>query len=187
MQYQKSHLWWEFQAGILNVYPKHGFGHTYKVSALIRNQVWLYICMCSPHFKHKMACSSSIDAIIDACQSKQPANIFVLGDLNINFLSENESMCLKDVTDVFGLYNIIDTPTCYKSVDPTLIDVILTSQRHRIACTINVTTGISDFHNLVACSTKMHVPRNGNKSITYRSYKHFNQDSFKHEIDTAPF
>ena len=87
----------------------------------------------------------------------------------------------------FGLYNIIDTPTCYKSVDPTLIGVILTSQRRRIAGTINVTTGISDFHNVVACSTKMHVPRNGNITITYRSYKHFNQDSFKHEIDTAQF
>ena len=100
---------------------------TIVIEIIIRNEVWFYICMYSPHYKHKMACCSSIDAIIDACQSKRPANIFVVGDLNINFLGENESRCLKDVMDVFGLHNLIDTPTCYKAVDPTLIDVILTS------------------------------------------------------------
>ena len=123
---------------------------TFMIEIIIRNDVWLYICMYNPHFKHKMACCSSIDAIIDVCQSKRPTNIFVVGDLNINCLSQNESRCLKDVMEVFGLYNLIDTPTCYKSVDLTLIDVFLTSQRRRIASTINVTTGISDFHNLIA-------------------------------------
>ena len=101
--------------------------------------------MYSPHFKHKLACCSSIGAIIDACQSNQPRNIFVVDYVNINYLSENVSRCLKDVMDVFGLYNVIYNPTCYKSVDPTLIDVILTSQRRRIASIINVTNGISNF------------------------------------------
>ena len=31
-QCRKSHLWWEFHAETLYVCPKHGFGHTYKVS-----------------------------------------------------------------------------------------------------------------------------------------------------------
>ena len=114
---------------------------TFVIEIIIRNEVWFYICMCSPHSIHKMACCSSIDATIDDCQSKRPANIFVVGDLNINFLGENESRCLKDVMDVFGLHNLIDTPTCYKSVDPTPIDVILTSPRRRIASTLNITTG----------------------------------------------
>ena len=120
------------------------------IEIIFRNEVWFYICMYSPHSKHTMACCSSIDAIIDACQSKRPANIFVVGDLNINFLGENESRCLKDVMDVVGLHNLIDTPICHKAVDPTLSDVILTSQRRRIASTLNVTTGISEFHNLIA-------------------------------------
>ena len=137
----------------------------FVIEVIILNEVWLDICMYSPHSKHKMACCGTIDAIIDACQSKRPTNIFVFGDLNINCLSDTESRCLKDVMDVFGLCNLIDTPPCYKSVDLTLIDVILTSQRRRIASTLNVTTGISDFHNLIACSTKIHVPRNGNKIL----------------------
>ena len=33
IQCQKSHLRWEFQAETFYMCPKHGFGHTYKVSA----------------------------------------------------------------------------------------------------------------------------------------------------------
>ena len=126
----------------------------FVIEVIIRNEVWLYICMYSLNSKHKMACCGTIDAIIDACQSKRPTNIFVFGDLNINCLSDTESRCLKDVMGVFGLCNLIDTPTCYKSVDPTLIDVILTSQRRRIASTLNVTTGISDLINLLLVAQK---------------------------------
>ena len=33
VQCQKSHLWWEWQAETLYMFPKHGFGHTYKNAA----------------------------------------------------------------------------------------------------------------------------------------------------------
>jgi len=112
---------------------------------------------------------------------------FLIGDLNINLLSENESKCLKDVAEIHGLRNLIDSPTCFKSQNASLIDVIFTSHNRRVANTLNVNTGISDFHNLIACSTKMHVPRNTNKFIRYRSFKNFDEASFKHDIETAPF
>ena len=73
--------------------------------------------------------------------------------------------------DIHGLSNLTESPTCYKSSNPSLIDVLLTSHRRRIANTWNVNTGISDFHNLVACGTKMHVSRNENRYIHYRNYK----------------
>ena len=31
MQFQVSHVWWEFQAETLYMYPKPFFGHMYKV------------------------------------------------------------------------------------------------------------------------------------------------------------
>ena len=34
--------------------------------------------------------------------------------------------------DVFGLHNLIDTSPCYKSVDPTLIDVNLRNRKANI-------------------------------------------------------
>ena len=86
-----------------------------------------------------------------------------------------------------GLCNLIESPTCFKSDNPSLIDVALTSHRRRIANTLNINTGISDFHNLIAYSTKMHVPRNESRLICYRSYKHFDEASFKHDLDMAPF
>ena len=33
----------------------------------------------------------------------------------------------------------------------------------------------------------MHVPRNENRYINYRRYKHFDEKSFKHDLDVAPF
>ena len=89
--------------------------------------------------------------------------------------------------DIHGLCNLIEAPTCYKSDNPSLIDVAITSHRRRIADTLNINTGISDFHNFIAYSTKMHVPRNESRLICYRSYEHFDEASFKHDLDVALF
>ena len=85
------------------------------------------------------------------------------------------------------MFNIVDKPTCFKTENNTLLDVILTSNRKRIAGTLNVNTGISDFHNLIAFSYKMHVPITGDRNIQYRSYKHFDNELFKDDIASAPF
>ena len=65
--------------------------------------------------------------------------------------------------------------------------VILTSNRKIIAGSLNVNTGINDFHDLVAFSFKMHVPKTANRNIQYRSYKHFDDELFEHNIASAPY
>ena len=157
------------------------------IEVIIRKEVWLYYCVYNPHFNHKQTCCAMIDELIDASQTSRPSNIFLIGDLNINLMCENDCKCLKDVMDIHGLCNLIESPTCYKSCNPSLIDVLLTSHKRRIANVLNINTGISDFHNLIACSAKMHVPRNTNRLIYYRSYKHFDETSFKHDLEIAPF
>ena len=82
--------------------------------------------------------------------------------------------------------NIITTATCFKSSQPTLLDVILTNSCRRVADTLNINTGISDFHHLVAFSTKLHMPRTPLNEIVYRSYKNFCEADFKHDVSTAP-
>ena len=128
-----------------------------------------------------------IDDLIDASQTSRPSNIVLIGDLNINLMCENDCKCLKDVMDIHGLCNLIKSPTCYKSSHPSLVDVLLTSHKRRIANVLNINTGINDFHKLIACSTKMHVPRNIYRLINYRSYKHFDETSFKHDLEMATF
>ena len=132
-------------------------------------------------------CCDTIDYLNDASRASRATNAFFIGDLNINFMCKNESKCLKDVMDIHGLCNLIESPTCFKSDNPSLIDVALTSHRRRIADTLNINTGISDFHNFIAYSTKMHVPRDGSRLICYRSYQHFDEASFKHDLDVARF
>ena len=77
-----------------------------------------------------------------------------MGDLKINGLCENDFRCLQDVMDAYDMFNIVD-----KTENNTLLDVIITLNRKRIAGTLNVNTGISDFHNLIAFSSKMHAPK----------------------------
>ena len=77
-------------------------------------------------------------------------------------------------------------PWFIESSNPSLIDVLLTSHKRRIAKVLNIKTGIYDFHNLIACNTKMHMPRSTDRPIYYRSYKHLHETSFKHDLEIAP-
>ena len=92
-----------------------------------------------------------------------------------------------DTCNLLGLNNLISEPTCFKAVDGTLLDVILTTNRLRTAEVFNLSTGISDYHNMVGFSTKLFMPKMNKKDIIYRSYKSFNDFDFKKELAYAPF
>ena len=63
--------------------------------------------------------------------------------------------------------NVMSNATCFKnSQNPSLIDVIITDKPNRIRSTLNVNTGISDFHHLIGVATKMHVPKH-NQSVDH--------------------
>ena len=57
-------------------------------------------------------------------------NILLAGDLNIDELKtgSDSSNHLSDVKDVFNLTNLVKKPTCFKSQDGTLINLILTNR-----------------------------------------------------------
>ena len=76
--------------------------------------------------QHCFRCCDTIDALNDAIRACRAANAFFIGDLNINLLCKNECKCLKDVMDIHGLCNLIESPTCFKSDNPSLIDVAQT-------------------------------------------------------------
>ena len=154
---------------------------------IVRKEKWLIICVYNPHNKHKHVCCKAINSLLDQVQTEVFSSIFVLGDTNINMLCRSDSKCLQNVLELHGLDNIIKEPTCFKSKTPTLIDVILTNCPRRVAATININTGASDFHHLVGFTTKLHVPRNNAGKITYRTYKNFKEDDFRQDLASAPF
>ena len=117
---------------------------------------------------------------------KECKSMYVLGDLNVNMLSETHM--LTDTLNVLNMRNVIIEPTCYKSIEsPTLIDVILTNTPRRLAGTINVSLGISDFHNLIGAATKMGLPNVAPKTVVYRSMKNFDEAAYVGDVEQAPF
>ena len=47
--------------------------------------------------------------------------------------------------------------------------------------------GFSDCQNMVCVSTKLHVPPKHRKVIYYRTYKKFNDDTFKKDLSYVAF
>ena len=46
---------------------------------------------------------------------------------------------------------------------------------------------MSDFHDLVFFSTKQQVPKRGKRCVKYRSYKKFDVNKYKTDLEQIPF
>ena len=103
----------------------------------------------------------------------------LVGDLNFNML--NSTCPLGDLCDLYGLKNIIDTPTCFKSMTPTLIDVILVNDKKRFYNSFTADVGISDVHHLVGAAMRKHIPPAKTRVVEYRDVK--NIDYYQVRID----
>ena len=112
--------------------------------------------------------------------------IILMGDLNIDTLNA-DNILQHDLSDMYGLTDLVKKPTCFKKPEGTLIDHILVRNPKRFKNNLNVFCGYSDWHNLVGCVTKLEVPPKKPLKITYRSYKNFNEENFRHEVSCIPF
>ena len=65
----------------------------------------------------------------------------LMGDFNIDMQKTTDAKVLSDVLEIYGLTNIINSPTCFKSTNHTLLDLVLTNKQRRVAETINIITG----------------------------------------------
>ena len=90
---------------------------------------------------------------------------------------------LSDYIYEQNLKNIVSFPTCFKSVEnPSTIDLFLTNKSKCFQNTIGVSTGLSDFHKMVATSFKMSFSKNKPIERTYREMKHFDRETFRSEL-----
>ena len=72
-------------------------------------------------------------------------NFVFLGDFNLS--TENHN--LKNFMCSFDLENRINSPPCYKSTNPTCIDLILTNKKNHFMKSATFETGLSDHHILI--------------------------------------
>ena len=108
--------------------------------------------------------------------------VIIMGDLNFNLLKPD--CFLKTMLPVFDLKNLINSPTCKKSINPTLIDVLLTNVSNRFLQSFSIDIGLSDFHNLIGCVMRKHIPKPTEKMVQYRKVKQINYTLVKEEISS---
>ena len=111
---------------------------------------------------------------------------YFLGDFNCNLASAQydlNTQRLCEVSDLFGLQQIITEPTRITESLSTLIDFIYTNYVDRVACSRVSHIGISD-HSLIYVYRKLSLASSstGHLTISYRNVLHFNRESFRNDI-----
>ena len=93
---------------------------------------------------------SYLETLIGKLDSEN-AEFDLMGDFNCNFASsqpDNNTVLLSNLSDVYGLRQLINTPTGVKSASSTLTDVIFTNYLDRVVCSSVSHVSLSD-HSLV--------------------------------------
>ena len=105
-----------------------------------------------------------------------------MGDLNCDLKA------LLNITDIYGLDQLINKPTRVTPTTSTLIDLIFTNRPENVYCSGVSHVAISD-HSLVYAYRKISIPTlsKGVNLITYRKLKHFNSANFYADILGQPW
>ena len=109
-------------------------------------------------------------------------NILLIGDFNEKESETNTSNFFEN----YNLKNLVKEPTCYKNPqNPSCIDWILTNKSRNFKNTTTIDLGLSDFHKMILTSFRFQYKPGTPKVTYYRSYKHFNKQNFKDELQIA--
>ena len=97
-------------------------------------------------------------------------------------MSDTNSRLLSDITDLYGLHQLINEPTRVTDTS-TLIDLIHTNYPGKVVCSGVCHVSISD-HSLVFACRKLSIGAvsKTHNTINYRTFKNFNRDHFRNDI-----
>ena len=115
------------------------------------------------------------------------SEIYILGDLNCNILSNPPKVHTTHLLDLmvdYQLAQLIREPTRVNAKSQTLIDVFITNKEDNISHSGVYTLSISD-HNLIYAVRKIGLPRGQPKFIQSRNFKHFNEENFLTNLKNA--
>nr|CAH7760935.1 unnamed protein product [Callosobruchus chinensis] len=111
-------------------------------------------------------------------------NIIILGDLNINFLIQDNkvSQCFKS----YGLTQVIVEPTRITETSSTLLDPIFFSAGANCVEKGTINADMLSDHQMVYCSLFCGIQKQ-QKFVTFRDYKNFNIDNFNKDLHQVPW
>ena len=148
-----------------------------------KRRKWFLVCMYRPPKVSNKCAWDVLTKLADHFVGNLNLTVF-FGDINYDMYKDN---ILHDLCDRYDLKNFVNGPTCFKGEIPTLLDVFLTNKPNSFCHSINIDTGISDFHNLTGVVSKAHAPVFNNRLITYRSMKTFDHEGFTRDLGDVPF
>ena len=90
-----------------------------------------------------------------------------------------ENPNLKNFMCSFDLESLIDSSTCYKSINPVCIDLILTNKKNHFMKSATFETGLSDHHKLTTTILRKIISKGNSKKMFYRDYKRSDQKNLK--------
>ena len=106
-------------------------------------------------------------------------NYIFLGDFN----SEVNEEKMNEFCDMYNLKNVIKEATCFKSVlNPSSIDMILTSRFRSFQNSQVIETDLSDHHKMTITVLRMFVKKQAPIFIKYGDYKNFDNLHFHNEL-----
>lgn len=108
------------------------------------------------------------------------ANTILMGDLNYNMLKDD--CIMHDLCDRYDLTNIVNKPTCYKSANASLIDVILVSNRNLFMKTFVSDIHISDVHFMIGTVMRKYLPPPKVTYKTIRKFRNIKYDDVRKDI-----
>ena len=114
-------------------------------------------------------------------------NVVLLGDFNIDMQKSNPAW--DSTISLFGLNQMITSPTRITPHSSTLIDHIYTSDTSIVSNILVPATGISD-HFPVCCTLSVKTVKpvlNVHSSIVYRCFKQFDERAFLMDLHVIPF
>ncbi|XP_071944832.1 uncharacterized protein [Antedon mediterranea] len=114
--------------------------------------------------------------------SDKSSNLIAIGDFNINTQTRSTNHNhLNDIMNIFGLKQLILTPTRITETSESTIDLILTNCEYLHLHTSVFPCGFSDHEYVYTCLSSK-TPKMNHYTKTFRSFKNFNEINFLNEL-----
>ena len=134
----------------------------------------------------KIEYNDRFEDFIDIDEEKE---FILLGDFNKNMLNNDTDREWGNFTTSLGLTQLISEPSRVTNDSKTLIDHIYTNNENNIH-SVNVEKICLSDHYGFFCNRSFHVlpdKNNEHQTITYRSFKNFDQSCFLNDLSTVPW
>ena len=104
-----------------------------------------------------------------------------MGDMNVNYLKENDHEVIKDIFTDNGFKQILNTPTRVTDQTFSLIDLLFVNNNQNISYKTVIPTRLSD-HDLIARVRKINNVKYEPETIRCRDYKIYDVNVINNEL-----